>query len=602
MRPLLVVLLLVVASATVRAADQWTYGASEHFEVFTTANASRAREALRHFEGVHAFLASFILNRPLPTPTRTRLIIFSNERQFAPYRPSESAEAFYLPGLDRDYIVMSRFDPTATQIVVHEYVHLILKHTGGRYPIWLNEGLAEFFSTMMPESGRMMIGGVPLGRYQALLGGTLMPVARMLDVNHDSPEYNSRTHSGLFYAQSWALTHMIFAEDTYKPKSDAFIGLIANGASSAAAFLQVYGKTPEVVERDLRNYLSTTMRVFRPAYEGPPAPTAYETRAVSSFDADLVTANLLANTVRGEAAARESFARLEQQKADDLAMLESRAYFELRHGQRETAVRYFERAVEKGSQNLAVFRDYIALNPAAAETVVPKALALAPDDVDIGIESASLLVRQRKYADALALLTRMKDRSRPQNFRAYQLLANIHLQMNQPEEARRAAAKLVELADGRRESAFAAELQATVERYAAERAALDARVRAAAAAAEVDARIAAVQAGEAEAKAAAAPPPSTPILTPAETIVTASGRIRNVTSCTSRPVMEVVTNGRTVRLSLDDPRKVSVRGRSTSTLDLTCGLQDTPITIGYVAAVDKQRNTSGSVRVLDYGK
>ena len=602
MRPLLAVL-LVAASATVHAADEWTYGASEHFEVFTTANASRARESLRHFESVHAFLASFILKRPLAAPTRTRLIIFSNERQFAPYRPSEAAEAFYLSGLDRDYIVMGRFDPTATQVVVHEYVHLILKHTGGRYPVWLNEGLAEFFSTMTPESGRMVIGGVPLGRYQALLGGTLMPVARMLAVNHESPEYNSRAHSGLFYAQSWALTHMIFAEDTYRPKSDAFLGMIASGASSSSAFLQVYGKTPDVVERDLRNYLTTAMRVFRPAYQGPPARAEFETRAVSAFDADLVTTNLLANTVRGETAAREAFTRLEQQKPDDLAMLESRAYFELQRGQRDAARRYFERAIEHGTRNIAVFRDYISLNPTAAETVVPKALALAPTDVDIGIEAASLLVRQRRYAEALALLTGMKDRSRSQNFRAYQLLANIHLQLNQLDEAKAAAARVAELADNMREATFAAELQAMVEQYAAERVALDARVRAVTAAADVDARIAAAQAREADANAGAGTPPATTIRPPAETIVTASGRIRNVTSCTGgRPVVELVTGTRTLRLSIDDPLKVSVRGRSTYTVDLACGPQDTPITIGYVVAVDKQRNTAGTIRVLEYGK
>jgi tetratricopeptide (TPR) repeat protein len=308
--------------------------------------------------------------------------------------------------------------------------------------------------------------------------------------------------------------------------------------------------------------------------------------------------------VRGETAARDAFTRLEQQKPDDLAMLESRGYFELQRGQRDAARRYFERAIEQGTRNIAVFRDYIALNPSAAETVVPRALALAPTDVDIGIEAASLLVRQRQYAEALLLLNGMKDRSRSQNFRAYQLLANIHLQLNQLNEAKAAAARVAELADDTREATFAAELQAMVERYAAQRSALDARVRAVAAATDVDARISAAQAREAEANASGGtPPPATTILTPAETIVTATGRIRNVTACTSgRPLVELVTtNGRTLRLSIDDPKKVSVRGRSTYTVDLACGPQDTPITIGYVAALDGQRNT-GSIRVLEYGK
>jgi hypothetical protein len=604
MRRRLLVVLLLAASATVSAADGWTYGASEHFEVFTTGNASRARDALRHFESVHAFLTSFILKRPLATPTRTRLIIFSNERQFAPYRPTESAVAFYLPGLDRDYIAMARFDPTATQTVVHEYVHLILRHTGGRYPIWLNEGLAEFFSTMVPESGRMVIGGVPLGRYQVLLTGSLMPVSRLLEVTHESPEYNSRVHSGLFYAQSWALTHMILTEETYRPKSDAFLTLIANGASSSSAFLHAYGKTPEVIERDLRNYLTTTFRVFRPAYEGPPARATYETRPVDPFEADLVIANLVANTVRGEGAAREAFVRLEQQRPNDLSLLEARGFFELRTGHSAVALRYFERAVEQGTRNVVLYRDYLALAPDRAEAVVPKAMALAPEDVDIGIEAAALFVRQRKYTEALALLTGMKERTRSQNFRANQLLANIHVQLNQPGEALAAARQLVALADDAREAAYAAEIQATVERFAARRAALDARERAVNAAAEADARIAAAQAREAAARQARDNAPGTGAAAPApERIVTVTGRIRNVASCSDgRAVVEVMVEGRMLRLSVDDPKTVSVRGRPASTADLSCGAQDTPVTIGYVEAADAQRGTAGAIRSLDYGR
>ena len=600
----LVLVLVVLLSATAHAADPWTYGASEHFEVFTTANAGRAREMLRHFESVHDFLASFILKRPLATATPTRLIIFSNERQFAPYRPAEPAIAFYQPGPDRDHIVMSRFDPTATQIVIHEYVHLILRHTGGRYPVWLNEGLAEFFSTMESDSGRMVIGEAPPGRLQAMLSGTMIPVARLLAVRSDSPEYNTRTHSGTFYAQSWALTHMVLAEETYRAKSDAFLQMIVNGTASAAAFMKVYNKTPEHVERDLRNYLTTTLRVFAPSYKGSPARTAYETRPVPAFEADLVTANLLAVQRNGEAAARAAFTKLEEQQPNDLALLESRGYFELRRGQRATAAVYFARAVERGTRNVALMRDYIMLNPDVAEALVPKALALAPQDVDIRIEEAALLMKKGSHRDALASLAKLPGLTRAQDFRASQLRANLHLQLDNVQEARAASARVTELARNQRERTFATDLRASVDRHAAQKAAFDARARAVDAALEADARMSAAQAREAAATAGRADaPPATPRVEPGEEMVTVAGRIRSVTACTGgRPVLEVLADGRTLKLFVDDPLKVFVRGRATQTVELTCGAQDTPITISYVAAVDKQRGTAGQIRVLDYSR
>jgi hypothetical protein len=597
----LLVVLLVVASATVHAADPWTYGRSEHFEVFTTGNAGRAREVLRHFEDVHAFLASFLLKRPLATRTPTRLIIFSNDRQFAPYRPNESAAAFYLPGFDRDHIVMGRFDPTATQIVVHEYVHLILRHNGGRYPTWLNEGLAEFFSTMVPESERMTIGEVPQPRFQTLFTGSLIPVARLLAVNSESPEYNTREHSGMFYAESWALTHMLLAEDTYRTKSDEFIQMISRGTPGPEVFKQLYGKSPDVVERDLRNYLTTNLRVFRPAYPGPPARATYETRPADAFEAGLVTANLLANTRSGETAARAAFTRLEEQKPNDLGLLESRGYFELRRNQRAAARRYFERAVAQGTQSVALMRDYLALDPSVAEAVVPKALALAPDDVDIRVEEASLLVRKGRHHDALATLAALQGLTRAQEFRASQLLVNIFVQANEIDAARRAAARVTELARSGREKTFASQLSASVERITAQRTAFDEKTRAAAAAADVGARVSAAS-GRNDSRSETTP--SAPLTVgPSEPLVTVTGRISSVTSCSGgRPIVEVLTNGQTLRLGVDDPLKITVRGRAGETADLACGQHDTPVTIGYVATVDKQSGTAGSIRVLDYGK
>src|SRR5690349_3212925 len=97
-----VLIALLGAAAPVQAAESWTYGASENFEVYTTGGARTAREALTFFERVHSFFADVIGSKP-KLRNRTRLIVFSNDRQFAPYRPFDRVEAFYQGGADRDY-------------------------------------------------------------------------------------------------------------------------------------------------------------------------------------------------------------------------------------------------------------------------------------------------------------------------------------------------------------------------------------------------------------------------------------------------------------------------------------------------------------------
>jgi hypothetical protein len=51
-----VLLLLLLAPASLRADTRWTYASSDHFEVYTTAGDHTARDAIVFFERVHAFL------------------------------------------------------------------------------------------------------------------------------------------------------------------------------------------------------------------------------------------------------------------------------------------------------------------------------------------------------------------------------------------------------------------------------------------------------------------------------------------------------------------------------------------------------------------
>src|SRR6187549_2716835 len=170
MRRLALAACIYLAIAHLHAAEMWTYGSSDHFEVYTTGGDKRARAALAYFERVHAFFADFLKLAPQQRHP-TRLIVFSNDREYAPYRPNAGVVAFYTQGPDRDYIVMRSMDSEAYPIVVHEYAHLIVRHSGSVFPLWLNEGLAEYFSTIAPLGGKVTIGQVPLGRLMSLIKG-----------------------------------------------------------------------------------------------------------------------------------------------------------------------------------------------------------------------------------------------------------------------------------------------------------------------------------------------------------------------------------------------------------------------------------------------
>jgi len=97
----------------------WSVARSEHFEVYATGSPDRATDTLEMFEKAHAFFTSYLA---LPPSTRlaTRVLVFSGDKEYAPYRVNESDSAFFQPSRERDYIVMKTVGRDAFRIVAHE--------------------------------------------------------------------------------------------------------------------------------------------------------------------------------------------------------------------------------------------------------------------------------------------------------------------------------------------------------------------------------------------------------------------------------------------------------------------------------------------------
>nr|MBP6716668.1 DUF1570 domain-containing protein [Acidobacteriota bacterium] len=350
----------VAPAAPSAAAPAWTSATSAHFEIYATGSPKRAREVLTYFEEVHAFFRSYLHLEP--AAARTRIIVFSGETEYAPYRANAFATAFYQPAHDRDVIVMRDFDADAQPTIVHEFTHLVLGHRSLRYPPWLAEGLAEFFSTIERSGTRVRIGRVPLGRLRDLKNNTLLPAARLFAVDRGSLEYNSVSHAGLFYAESWAAVHLLLTGERYRASSPQFMGLVTTGTPAASAFTRVYGGTLADFDRDLRNYPTRSMF----GYLNADAPLVERDltitpRTITSFDADLALAELLGAQIGRAEKARAAFIALEAQQPDNVALLAVHGLFELRVGNRDAARPLLSRAAGGNSTDATALAELARL-------------------------------------------------------------------------------------------------------------------------------------------------------------------------------------------------------------------------------------------------
>jgi tetratricopeptide (TPR) repeat protein len=409
--------LLMALVLPVSAASKWVRVQSPEIEVLSDAGARTAREALRRFEQIqHVFhtrtqkqtrrQAQSITSLPV------RIFVFRSEEGFRPFQVSESAAGYYQPGHDRDYIVMQVSGSDIYRVVYHEYAHLLMRHAGYKVPVWLNEGTAELFSTVVFDKSEVRIGDLIEPHILTLRKEALLDMPVLLQADHDSPYYNERGKSGIFYAQSWALVHMVNFSPEYRPGLANFLGMVLAGEDQARAFQQAFGKTVANVHADLAAYLQRNQFVgIRARVPQLHSSGKVPVEQVGDDEAQFLIADLFLATGKHDNA-EAIYARLAAERPGSPEIQEALGHLALRRGQDEVARRFYQRAIELGSRSGRVRYDYATLlreQQAPEERVIAllrEATSLDPRLYEAYHLLGYLALAQESYADAIVSFKR----------------------------------------------------------------------------------------------------------------------------------------------------------------------------------------------------
>ena len=249
---------------------EWRRIDSPNFVVVGDVSAGELREIARRFESFREVLARVLTEKFIATAVPTVVIVFPSDRAFVPFKPKFNGKPIELSGLflprrDVNYIAMVRdWDEDTMRIVFHEYSHLITSNLAGSIPVWLNEGLAEFYSTFQLVGDREAMIGRPVpGHLQRLNEHSLLPLEELLNVKHDSPLYNEGDRRSIFYAQSWALTHLLLvAQPSRRDKLGAYVASVDTGTPPLEAWQRAFAA--DRIDRELQNYVRRSVfNVFR---------------------------------------------------------------------------------------------------------------------------------------------------------------------------------------------------------------------------------------------------------------------------------------------------------------------------------------------------
>jgi tetratricopeptide (TPR) repeat protein len=465
---------LLLAAASVSAAvplpsekDQWIALSAGELRIYSNASERATKEIGTNLLRMRAAIGK-VTRLNVHSPLPTYVVVFRNERSFAPYRDAlvrqrnATVSGLFLSSSVGNFIVMdAAAEGGVDRVVYHELAHYFVRNTTAGLPLWFDEGMAEYYSSFAVDGEKISIGRPIPEHVYWLREYSLLPLARHFAVTQSSPEYSEGTRQGSFYAQSWALVHYLLTggEETRRQLGQ-FLANIGAGQSNEEAFRGAFGNDFGALEQDLRSYLRkpsmtfTTYKVTDLSVPEVAAPRAvsrdellyvlgllYAFNRGSQSDAELLLQEAIrVNARNAEAHAilgylksyggNEAAATALYEKAVDLGTREAAVYLiyattVIQRGQsRENLLRarqLFERAVELEPNNARAWSGigftYVGEtdDPAPGIAALEKSLALAASDDETALNLIQLYADTGRRDDARRLYdTRLARSSNPQ--------------------------------------------------------------------------------------------------------------------------------------------------------------------------------------------
>ena len=256
--------LVLIALTPSAALAQWRRADSEHFVVYSDGSERSLREYTAKLERFDALLTARFGGGRTTEPRRLPVYLVGDGRALRVAMPGlpPGIAGYYSASENDIFAVLVRGE--SDDILLHEYAHHVMARTGdARYPAWFREGFAEFFATAtVTEGGQASFGLPSRGRMQALQQTRWLPMDVVLRAD-SSLAIDGKTDMGMFYAQSWALTHWLLADTARIRNMSAYVAAVNGGQDPVEAWQALYGMTPDQLTAALRAHVSGRLSYAR---------------------------------------------------------------------------------------------------------------------------------------------------------------------------------------------------------------------------------------------------------------------------------------------------------------------------------------------------
>lgn len=461
--------------------DAWVEVRSPNFVIVCNAGEKQARKSALQFEEIRVvFRQSFKFAGEHPSPVITVLAV-KDEDSMRELMPEYWTKGHTHPGglfanhMDLFFaaVNLEAHGDNAYETFYHEYYHSLTMPYFPNLPLWLAEGLAEFYGHTVIDDKFVGMGQADAMLLAELKSESAIPLALLFKTDQSSPYYNEANKTSIFYAESWALTHYLMIGDrgVHRAMLSAYLNALDRGKTQDEAAAAAFGDLKKL-QAALQSYIDN--RTFY--YMKSPAPakisdSELQTRPLSEAEAEAYRGGFAAMRNQPQQATEilEGALRLDPKVA---LAYEYLGVVEYSEGQHEKALESMSKAVALDPKNsftrymqayLKTFGLGMMTRDPQVEDDLRQAIAISPQfPPPYGLLAVYMAAHNEDLPGALAFAQKAVSLE-PANS-AYQLaLAQVLLRMDKYDDAQLAASRARAWARDPQEKANAASFQAQLQ-------------------------------------------------------------------------------------------------------------------------------------------
>jgi len=391
---------------------------SAHFTVTTDASEKDARRILDNFERMRWMFQTLFPKTNVDPSSPILVMAMKNRKSFQAIEPEQylakgqlNLAGLFMKAPYKNYVLV-RLDaegehPFAT--VFHEYTHLQFSGASEWMPLWLNEGLAEFFQNTEFLDKDVVLGLASIDDILYLREHPPIPLTELFRVDHNSPYYHQENKASVFYAESWALTHYLQVHDREKGTHQIhdYTVLMSQHQDPVTAAEKAFGDLKQL-QSALELYIRQRQykQFILSSAAAPLDRASYQVRTLTPSQYDVRRADFMANVGRK----RDARALLETVMAADPANAEAPetlGLLEMIDSNQEAARKWYGEAVKLDSQSYLAQYYFAALTMRSGDSAqnleveksLRSAIRLNPSFAPAYDELSSFYAMQHKNLD-----------------------------------------------------------------------------------------------------------------------------------------------------------------------------------------------------------